>query len=101
MRPYTQPVRRALQVFAFDPMLGRSPLSRVTLQVQNEELLPGPVGARVQVIDYDGPHRALYQPVDLDHPSVLMNDGLDPSESDPRFHQQMVYAVTMKVLENF
>ncbi|PYT09393.1 MAG: hypothetical protein DMF60_02635, partial [Acidobacteria bacterium] len=24
-----------------------------------------------------------------------------PTESDPRFHQQMVYAVTMKVLENF
>ena len=27
--------------------------------------------------------------------------GLDPLESDPRFHQQMVYAVAMKVLENF
>jgi hypothetical protein len=101
MRPYVEPVRRALQVFAFDPMLGRTPDNRITLQVVNEALLPGPVGARVQVIDYDGAHRALYQPVDLDDASLLMNDGLDPSESDPRFHQQMVYAVTMKVLENF
>ncbi|MDP3984285.1 MAG: hypothetical protein Q8Q52_04670, partial [Acidimicrobiia bacterium] len=25
----------------------------------------------------------------------------DPSDSDPRFHQQMVYAVIMKVIENF
>ena len=30
-----------------------------------------------------------------------MQGGLDPSESDPRFHQQMVYAVAMKTLENF
>ncbi len=30
-----------------------------------------------------------------------MQNGLDPSESDPRFHQQMVYAVTMKTIENF
>ncbi len=30
-----------------------------------------------------------------------MNDGLTASESDPRFHQQMVYAVAMKTLENF
>jgi hypothetical protein len=82
-------------------MLGRTRDNRFTLEVFNEPLLPGPVGARVQVIDYDGVQRALYQPVDLDESAVLMNDGLDPSESDPRFHQQMVYAVTMKVLENF
>jgi hypothetical protein len=30
-----------------------------------------------------------------------MRGGLEPSESDPRFHQQMVYAVGMKVIENF
>src|SRR5207253_1121009 len=42
-----------------------------------------------------------YEPVDLDHPDVLHNRGLDPSESDPKFHQQMVYAVAMKVIENF
>jgi hypothetical protein len=55
----------------------------------------------VQVIDYDGTVQALYEPVDLDQPAVLMNEGLDPSESDPRFHQQMAYAVAMKVVENF
>ena len=42
-----------------------------------------------------------YPPVDLDDPDVLMQRGLDPSDSDPRFHQQMVYAVVMKVIENF
>jgi len=30
-----------------------------------------------------------------------MQGGLDPTESDPRFHQQMVYAVAKRTLENF
>jgi hypothetical protein len=30
-----------------------------------------------------------------------MQGGLEPSEADPRFHQQMVYAVATTVLENF
>lgn len=98
---YPLPERRPLQIFAFDPMVGRTIRNRLVLEVRNEPLLPGPQGSRVQVIDYDGTTRALYQPVDLDDPALLMNGGLDPLESDPRFHQQMVYAVAMKVLENF
>ena len=43
-----------------------------------------------------------YQPVDLNAPVLLMQDGIAPIESsDLRFHQQMVYAVAMKVLETF
>lgn len=98
---YALPERRFLKVFAFDPMLGRATRNRVVLSISNEELLPGPQGSRVQVIDYDGVAKVFYQPVDLDDPAVLMNQGLEPSESDPRFHQQMVYAVTMRVVECF
>ena len=98
---YALPERRPLQIFAFDPMLGRTAGNRVVVSVANEPLLPGPQGARVQVVDYDATQRVFYQPVDLDDPAVLMNQGLDPSESNPLFHQQMVYAVTMKVVENF
>jgi hypothetical protein len=98
---YTAPARRSLQIFAFDPMIARTERRRLTLQVKNEPLLPGPCSRRVHVIDYDGSARVLYEPVDLDDPAVLMNEGLTPTESDPRFHQQMVYAVTMRVMENF
>src|SRR5262249_11757947 len=49
----------------------------------------------------DGASRCYYEPVDLDAPAVLMQGGLEPTESDPRFHQQMVFAVATKVLENF
>ncbi len=34
-----------------------------------------------------------YEPVDLDDPELLAQDGLPPSEGSPQFHQQMVYAV--------
>jgi hypothetical protein len=98
---YASPARRPLQIFAFDPMIARTERRRLTLEIANEPLSKGPLGARIQVIDYDGVTGKLYEPVDLDHPAVLMNDGLSPTESDPRFHQQMVYAVTMKTLENF
>ena len=99
--PYTKPARRPLQIFAFDPMIARTERRNLTLEITNEPLEAGPQGSRVQVIDYDGALKKLYEPVDLDHDTVLMNDGLTPTESDPRFHQQMVYAVSMKVLENF
>ena len=98
---YTKPARRPLQIFGLDPMLARTERRKLTVEITNELLVPGPQGSRIQVIDYDGATRTLFQPVDLDDPAVLMNDGLTPSESDPRFHQQMVYAVAMKTLENF
>lgn len=100
---YPTPARRRLQVFAFDPLITQTAEAAryVTVDIANEPLLPGPQGSRIQVIDYDTAARTLYQPVDLDAPAVLMNGGLSPAESDPRFHQQMVYAVAMKVVENF
>jgi hypothetical protein len=53
------------------------------------------------VIDYDGGNRCYYPPVDLDDPRILAMGGLDPSELDPRFHQQMVYAVASETVEKF
>ena len=104
-----QPELRPLRIFAFDPMPGRAPdqllwrasENQVTVNVINEGLKPGPQGARIEVVDYDGAEQCFYAPVNLDDPALLMQDGLEPSESDPRFHQQMVYAVAMRVLENF
>jgi hypothetical protein len=99
---YDTPAKRPLRIFAFDPMLAQLDATRViTIDVPNEPLRPGPQGTRVEVIDYDGVNECLYPAVDLDDPSVLMRNGLDPAEADPRFHQQMVYAVAMKVIDNF
>jgi hypothetical protein len=96
-----EPTRRPLKIFAADPMLGRMAATRITIDIENEPLEQGPKGSRIHVIDYDGPHKQYYAAVNLNEPAILMQGGLDPSESDPRFHQQMVYAVAMKVVENF
>lgn len=96
------PSRRPLRIFASDPMVGASAPRRITIEINNEPgLQRGPVGERIEVIDYDGAHDHFYQPVDLNDPPILMQNGLEPTESDPRFHQQMVYAIAMKTLENF
>jgi hypothetical protein len=96
-----RPTSRPLKIYATDPLLGRGAGNRVSILVENERLRPGPQGSRIEVIDYDGSHGCYYPPVDLDDPAVLMQGGLDPAESDPRFHQQMVYACAMRTLMNF
>ena len=92
--------KRKLRIYATDPMSGRRAPYRITIEVRNEALTPGPCGSVVEVHDYDGTRRKYYSPVNLDDPALLMEAGLAPSESDPRFHQQMVYAVAMKVIDS-
>lgn len=95
------PDRRPLKIFAFDPLSGNTAGNIALVDIPNEDVGLGPAGERIKVIDYDGSYRRFYAPVNLNEGSLLMRNGLDPSESDPRFHQQMVYAVAMRVLENF
>jgi hypothetical protein len=98
--PIARPTRRPLKIFALDPGFGRTTGNLAEIEVGYEPLLHGPEGRLVRVVDYDASADRYYPPVDLDSPDILIRGGLDPSESDPRFHQQMVYAVTMMVLEN-
>ena len=95
------PARRPLKIFAFDPSLRRTPGNLAVVDIVNESLGPGPEGRLVRVVDFDATKDVYYPPVRLDHPDILIQQGLDPSDSDPRFHQQMVYAVATKVIENF
>jgi len=107
------PAYRKLRGYAFDPSLS---LALETVQVNNltyridwEELDPiqkdspitVPAGEYIEIIDYDPASDAFYPPVDLDDRYLLAQDGLDPSVSDPQFHQQMVYAVIMNTIKNF
>lgn len=101
-----QPNRRPLRVFAFDPSRGRMLGNEMQLEVRYRPLAPGPVdtsGAydQIAVVDYDATRKKYYRAVDLDDPYILISNGLAPSESDPRFHQQMVYAVATDTVEQF
>jgi hypothetical protein len=73
----------------------------MTAQVRYEKLEPGPIGERFAVIDYDGTANTYYMPVNLDDPKLSISGGLAPSETDRRFHQQMVYAVASGTLQRF
>jgi hypothetical protein len=103
--PKRRPPFRDLRVYAFDPSLSWQietlGINQMTLRVPWEDLRPGPVGEYLEVVDVDPASGFFYPPVDLDDRFVLAQDGLDPSESDPHFHQQMVYAVAMITIRNF
>jgi hypothetical protein len=99
------PVVRRLSVLAFDPSLATRvatvSFNEITVEVPWEDLLPGPVGEYLEVVDVDPASGVFYYPVELDHPHLLARDGLSPSESNPQFHQQMVYAVAMTTIQHF
>ena len=100
-----RPANRLLRGYAFDPSLATqletALVSGMTYTVPWEPLKPGPIGEYVEVVDYDPPSNCFYAPVDLDDPAILAQNGLQPSEGNPQFHQQMVYAVTMTTINRF
>lgn len=96
-----RPPVRSLQVYAVDPSAGKYSGNRVTVRVPWEPLAPGPTGRKIAVIDFDAANQCYYPPVHLDDPLLLANDGLDPTEADPRSHQQMVYAIASRTIQMF
>jgi len=103
-RAPTPPFRR-LRVYAFDPSastdLDTAVINEAVVKLPWETLEPGPCGDYLDVIDHDPASGCFYAPVDLDDPFLLAQDGHPPSEANPQFHQQMVYAVAMLTIRNF
>ena len=101
----TTPVYRHLRGYAIDPglalQLETAPITEVMFHLPWEALAPGPVGDYLEVIDHDPAGKCFYEPVDLNAPFVLAQNGLAPSEGTPQFHQQMVYAVARLTIHNF
>jgi len=113
VRTVLKPVHRRLRGYAFDPSLSirleTALVNQTTYKVMwedppgngSEGLAPGPVGEYLEVVDYDPASDCFYEPVNLNDPDILAQDGLPPSEGNPQFHQQMVYAVAMTTIRNF
>jgi hypothetical protein len=101
-----EPVSRQLKIFAFDPSLSSqfdmANIGEITISVPWEkDLKPGPVGEYIEVVDADPASGLFYKPVDLNAEWVLAQNGVAPSETNPLFHQQMVYAVAMTTIGHF
>jgi hypothetical protein len=105
------PRSRRLRVFAFDPSLAQrtetAAIQEIVIRVPWERgpdggpLPAGPVGEYIEVVDVDPASNVVYPPVNLDDSNLLAQDGLAPSEGNPQFHQQMVYAVAMATIGHF
>lgn len=105
-----EPPHRRLRIFTSDPVASRLEGRTAVAQVPYEPLMVdegnGDNGAKARkpcvygstfelcMVDADG--RAL-DPPRLDDAHQLLQDGYPPSESNPRFHAQMVYAVASQV----
>ena len=97
---------RRLRGYSFDPSLSvqldTALVNEAVFKVRWEkELEKGPVGDYLEIVDFDPASQCFYKPVDLNDSYILAQDGLMPSESNPQFHQQMVYAVAMTTIQNF
>jgi subtilisin family serine protease len=98
------PPFRRIRTYAVDPSfstrLDTVSINEATLKIKWEYLRAGPSGEYLHVDDQDAAN-VKYPPVDLSDPRLLAQDGCAPSEGNPAFHQQMVYAVSMKTIEHF
>ncbi len=107
---YPVPPVRRLRVYAFDPQasvsLSTAVINDATIKLPWETrwetaLGKGPTNEYIEVIDVDPASGLFYEPVDLNDPLLLAQDGLAPSEGRPQFHQQMVFAVAMRTIRSF
>ncbi|MFO1020220.1 MAG: hypothetical protein U0903_05940 [Planctomycetales bacterium] len=100
------PLFRRLRGYSFDPSLsGKLDTAMINERVYTvpweDDLQPGPEGKYIAVVDVDPASDCYYDPVNLNDPFLLAQDGLAPSAANPQFHQQMVYAVVMTTIRNF
>jgi hypothetical protein len=105
------PNSRTLTIIAQDPAVRMGGHILTTeIEVPAEELLPGPCGYRVNVIDYDASTGVLYSPATYrtngsgtpQDPFAQGNRKTDASLiGNPHFHAQNVYAIVMKTLARF
>jgi hypothetical protein len=113
MKDIPPPRVRYLRGYAIDPSLSTSLLTmqvnELSYSVAWEDLDPRkdqkgatyPAGEYVEIVDYDPASKRFYEPVNLDDPHLLAQDGYTPSVNNPQFHQQFVYAVIMTTITNF
>ena len=127
--PVAPPAKRVLRGYSIDPSLALSlstlPIHEIRYEVDWEPLTPHPMplcekllhqenlppgslsvgsypqGEYLEIVDIDPASQLFYEPVNLDHPHLLAQDGYQPDVGNPQFHQQMVYAVMMTTIRNF
>jgi hypothetical protein len=101
------PATRRMSVIAQDPSVRRADgrILMASIDVPAEDLLAGPIGYRVQVVDYDsstGRYRGAHElPASAAEEPRAWAEGQPQIAQDFRFHAQNAYALVMKTLARF
>lgn len=101
------PATRRMTVIAQDPSIRRldGSILMATIDVPAERLDPGPIGYRIQVVDYDastGRYRGAHDlAASYDDEPKTWREGDKSIVGNFRFHAQNVYALVMKTLARF
>jgi hypothetical protein len=108
LRPLPVPKIQKLTIIAQDPGVrdAKGRILRAKVDLPAEKLEPGPWGFRVHVIDFDAASNQLWKPyVYRTEKGILVDAFAKKSDAqllkDPRFHQQNVYAIVMRILARF
>ena len=95
------PLVRPLRIYTSDPSASQLDGAVTTVEVRYEALGPGPTGRLFKVDPHDSASGRDYPSANLDTAYPMLRAGFDPAPSDPRFHQQMVYAVCTSLYATF
>lgn len=89
----SDPRSRPIRIYALDPTRFRDEGVIAVVDVPYEPVQPGPVGSLLAVANDERPGDESIEPLHLDDPRVMLEQGRDPSATDPAFRAQMAYAV--------
>ena len=73
------PVSRPLRIYTLDPSVSDRIGGVATVEIPYEKLEPGPTGSLFKVNCEGAPDLLKAEPLDLDHPHLLLSSGLAPS----------------------
>src|SRR5262245_11908420 len=97
---------RQMSVIAQDPSVRRDgTIVMAKIDLPAEDLDEGPIGYRVQIVDFDSTERVFHGsyelPATVEEEPEAWRDGSPGIERDYRFHAQNTYALVMKTLARF
>src|SRR5262245_18683203 len=97
---------RQMSVIAQDPSVRRDgTIVMAKIDLPAEDLDEGPIGYRVQIVDFDSTERVFHGsyelPATVEEEPEAWRDGSPGIERDFRFHAQNTYTLVMKTLARF
>ena len=90
---------RRVEIVAQDPSVKQNGrIVTASVSIPYEDLLPGPMGYAVHVVDYDASSQTYYKPAIVPGEDIKAPDDI---LGDPTYHAVNAYAIVMRTLQRF